>query len=120
VLGIEGLDIDGAPASVDSLLASGPEPLVLEILRRIKADAGLDESERKNSESPSISCAVGRQDPASDGSATPADASASTAHATAAATPNCFVAMPSGLYGCGVLRGAPPVPTATTTAKPSS
>lgn len=45
---IEGLAIGGEPATKTSLLERGPEPLVLEILARIKEECGLTEQERKN------------------------------------------------------------------------
>lgn len=105
---IEGLEIDGQPATIDSLLSAGPEELVQEILARMRAGIGLSETERKNSASPSISCAAGQQGRASDGSATPAAASDSFAAATAAAvfpgstTPQ-VLPSPSG---CGEARPA--------------
>jgi hypothetical protein len=46
--GIEGLEIDGAPASAESLFAAGPEDLTREVLNAIKAAWGLSEEERKN------------------------------------------------------------------------
>ncbi len=99
---IEGLEIDSQPATLDSLLARGPEQLVAEILARVRAEIGLSEAERKNSESPSISCGAGRQDRASDGSATLAAASDSTGAATAAATSRSS-SIPAGPSpsGCG-------------------
>ncbi len=45
---IRGLEIDGAAASVDSLVDSGPEELFFEALGAVKAACGLDENERKN------------------------------------------------------------------------
>lgn len=45
---IRGLEIDGAPANVDALIASGPEELFFEALTAVKAECGLDENERKN------------------------------------------------------------------------
>lgn len=46
--GIEGLEIDGEPATVERLIAKGPEELSQEILRAIRAECGLSEAERKN------------------------------------------------------------------------
>ncbi|MEK7406856.1 MAG: hypothetical protein AAB225_17405 [Acidobacteriota bacterium] len=45
---VEGLDVDGEPATPESLAASGPEALCGEILAAIKAEFGLNEDERKN------------------------------------------------------------------------
>lgn len=45
---IRGLDIDGAPATVESFIDGGPEELVFEALTAVKAECGLDENERKN------------------------------------------------------------------------
>jgi hypothetical protein len=46
---IKSLKIDGEPASMASLIERGPEELVEEIIKAIKAEAGLSEDERKNS-----------------------------------------------------------------------
>ena len=46
---IAGLSLDGVPATSETLIASGPEPLSLEILNAIKNECGLNEAERKNS-----------------------------------------------------------------------
>ena len=46
--GMEGLRIDGEPATVDLLLERGPEGLTQEIAACIKAQCGLSEDERKN------------------------------------------------------------------------
>jgi len=46
--GIDGLRIDGEPATVDLLLDRGPEELTQEIATAIKAQCGLSEDERKN------------------------------------------------------------------------
>jgi len=54
--GLRGLEIDGEEPTVEKLIEKGPEPLVEEILRAIRREAGLSEEERKNSESPSTSC----------------------------------------------------------------
>jgi hypothetical protein len=45
---ISGLDLDGSPATPDSLVAVGPEELVREVVDAIKAETGLSEAERKN------------------------------------------------------------------------
>lgn len=46
--GIEGLEIDGKPATAETLIAAGPEALSREILQAIRAECGLSEAERKN------------------------------------------------------------------------
>ena len=45
---IEGLEIDGQPATPDLLIARGPEPLCREIVEAVKAECGLSAEERKN------------------------------------------------------------------------
>lgn len=45
---IRGLELDGAPATAESLMESGPEELFLEALAAVKAECGLVENERKN------------------------------------------------------------------------
>ncbi len=45
---VEGLEIDGAAATAASLIETGPVDLAVEILKRIKAECGLTEDERKN------------------------------------------------------------------------
>lgn len=45
---VEGLELDGEPATPESLLASGPEELCREALEAIKAECGLTAEERKN------------------------------------------------------------------------
>ena len=70
--GVEGLEIDGAPATPESLAERGPEELVEEALAAIKREAGLTEAERKNSASPSISCGEAPCGAGPDGSATTA------------------------------------------------
>jgi hypothetical protein len=45
---IRGLELDGVPATADSLIERGPEELVLEALAAVKAECGLLENERKN------------------------------------------------------------------------
>lgn len=46
-----GLEIDGAAATPNALIDSGPEELVREALGHVLAEAGITETERKNSES---------------------------------------------------------------------
>jgi hypothetical protein len=46
---IEGLELDGVPATPEMLLSCGPEDLCLEIIRAIQTECGLSEEERKNS-----------------------------------------------------------------------
>lgn len=53
---IEGLEIDGHPATPEDVIEKGPEKLVAEVLAAIRREAGLDEEERKNCESHSTSC----------------------------------------------------------------
>lgn len=60
LLSVEGLEIDGRPATPDDVLEKGPEKLVAEVLAAIRQEAGLDEEERKNSESHSTSCEEAR------------------------------------------------------------
>jgi hypothetical protein len=76
---IEGLTVDGEPATTESLAAAGPEALAREIVAAIKAESGLSEDERKNSWSPSISSLRTRPD----GSATNAGETASRSSAGA-------------------------------------
>jgi hypothetical protein len=45
---VEGLTLDGQPATPEALIASGPEELCREILAAVKAECGLTEAERKN------------------------------------------------------------------------
>ena len=45
---IEGLIIDGEPATVTQLLEKGPEDLAREIVGAIREQCGLSEPERKN------------------------------------------------------------------------
>ena len=45
---VTGLNIDGSPASPESLAAAGPEDLCREIVAAVKAESGLTEAERKN------------------------------------------------------------------------
>jgi hypothetical protein len=48
LVSVEGLEIDGEAATLEALIASGPEPLCDEILRAIQAECGLSAEERKN------------------------------------------------------------------------
>jgi hypothetical protein len=48
LLELEGLEIDGGPASVRALVERGPEELCREIAAAIRASCGLTEAERKN------------------------------------------------------------------------
>lgn len=57
---IEGLEIDGETATPISLIESGPEALVQEVLLAVRGSAGLSEKERKNSESPFTSPTAAR------------------------------------------------------------
>lgn len=45
---IDGLEIDGSPATVDLLIESGPEQLVAEIAAQVRHECGLTDDERKN------------------------------------------------------------------------
>lgn len=45
---IDGLNIDGEPATTEQLLEKGPEDLAREIVAAIKEQCGLSEAERKN------------------------------------------------------------------------
>ena len=45
---VRGLELDGAPATPESLAAIGPEGLFREALAVVKAECGLTENERKN------------------------------------------------------------------------
>ncbi len=46
--GLSGLTIDGEEATVETLIAKGPEDLALEIAAAVKRQIGLTEEERKN------------------------------------------------------------------------
>jgi len=48
LVGVEGLEIDGAAATASTLIESGPMELAAEVLRRVKRECGLTEDERKN------------------------------------------------------------------------
>jgi hypothetical protein len=45
---VQGLELDGQPATPELLAAVGPEDLCREVLEAIKAECGLSEAERKN------------------------------------------------------------------------
>jgi hypothetical protein len=45
---VRGLELDGAPATPESLASVGPEELFREALAMVKAECGLTENERKN------------------------------------------------------------------------
>jgi len=45
---VRGLEIDGAPATPESLVESGPEELVAEAVRAVAREYGVTEEERKN------------------------------------------------------------------------
>ena len=45
---IEGLEIDGMPATPETLVDRGPVELAMEILARIKSECGMTEDELKN------------------------------------------------------------------------
>lgn len=48
LIGLRGLTIDGEEATVETLIAKGPEDLALEIAGAVKRQIGLTEEERKN------------------------------------------------------------------------
>ena len=48
LVALEGLQIDGAPATAEQLLDRGPDELAREIVASIKQQCGLSEAERKN------------------------------------------------------------------------
>ncbi len=45
---IRGLELDGAPATPESMAAAGPEELFREAVAAVKAECGLTDAERKN------------------------------------------------------------------------
>lgn len=45
---VRGIEIDGAPATAESLIENGPEELFYEALTAVRAECGLTENERKN------------------------------------------------------------------------
>jgi hypothetical protein len=55
---IEGLEIDGETATLDSLLSDGPDELYQELAREVARELGLLDEEAANLDSPSISPAV--------------------------------------------------------------
>jgi hypothetical protein len=48
LLSVNGLQVDGADATPDSLAEAGPEELFREVLDAVKAETRLSEAERKN------------------------------------------------------------------------
>ncbi len=48
LIGVEGIEIDGAAATPGSVIEAGPVELAAEILGRIRNECGLSEDERKN------------------------------------------------------------------------
>lgn len=48
LVSVEGLEIDGAAATPETLVERGPVELAMEILGRIKSECGMTEDERKN------------------------------------------------------------------------
>jgi hypothetical protein len=48
LMGVAGLDVDGATATPGALIQAGPEGLCQEALALIKSECGLSEAERKN------------------------------------------------------------------------
>jgi hypothetical protein len=48
LIGVEGLEIDGAAATPKTLIEAGPVEIAAEALARIKGECGLTEDERKN------------------------------------------------------------------------
>lgn len=48
LIGIEGLEIDGSPATPELLAAAGPEDLFHEAVQAVKGQCGLSDEERKN------------------------------------------------------------------------
>ena len=48
LVSIDGLEIDGAAATPETLVDRGPVELAMEILGRIKSECGMTEDERKN------------------------------------------------------------------------
>jgi hypothetical protein len=48
LVSVEGLEIDGAVATPETLVDRGPVELAVEILGRIKSECGMTEDERKN------------------------------------------------------------------------
>lgn len=48
LVSVQGMTIDGEPADCENLIEKGPEELVSEIVRAVKAQCGLSEAEIKN------------------------------------------------------------------------
>jgi hypothetical protein len=48
LVSVEGMELDGQPASPELLLECGPEDLCYEIVAAIQAQCGLSDEERKN------------------------------------------------------------------------
>lgn len=48
LVSIEGLQLDGLPATPEMVISCGPEDLCLEIIRAIQSECGLSDEERKN------------------------------------------------------------------------
>ena len=82
---IEGLEIDGQPATLESLIEAGPPQLYHEVADAIRKEAGLTEEEQGESGSPITSAAPedGREQATS---AAPASGKACTSGGTAAGT----------------------------------
>ena len=55
MISVDGLEIDGAPATVEALIESGPANLVSEIYEACVRASGLNQEESKNSPSPGTS-----------------------------------------------------------------
>jgi hypothetical protein len=49
IVGVSGLQVDGAEATVEALITSGPEDVFREALAAVRHQAGLTAEERKNS-----------------------------------------------------------------------
>lgn len=97
---IEGLEIDGAPATADSLIEAGPEDLVQEILAGVRQETGLSADERKNFAPPSTSCADEEPDRVMRGSAANVSSADSTGSATAGAS-SLKCSIPGSSASCG-------------------
>jgi hypothetical protein len=82
LISVQGLTIDGKPATVESFIEDGPAALYAEVARHITNEAGLTKRELGESEPPSTSSAQadGRMN---DSSATPAGAAATSTSETA-------------------------------------
>lgn len=48
LLGVEGLKIDGEPATVETVISKGPEELAREMAEAVRGESGLSEAEIKN------------------------------------------------------------------------